>query len=975
MSGINILMTTEDPANIDTPIAGRKRIFFDNTNDDHMTSKDSGGNLHDYETEYANAGGNNGTVQFNNSGVLDGDDDLFWDNTNKRLGIGTNSPDYQFHIVNGSPSVALEDEGVDVSLDDIIGSVEFIGGESTKDVISEIRVIAALDWTDTSSPSDMKFYTTPNGSIIEALRMTIDSEGNVGIGTHNPTYNFDLKLDTAGSDAVSFENSNAAGGMELRIAAGSTQTLNLIANETASELNGIPAGTVGFTSQFDDIVFANDDGGTPTEKMRLTIDGYLGIGTDTPSQLLEVDGNAIINGYLNIGGGFLDFESTNNNIYLSDTVTPSTIGTTNISIGVNALDSINDADSDNNVVIGTNAGTALTATANPNVIIGNNALDAATSYAQGVIVGNAAGTALTSGFGNVLLGNAVLNIATGVSSRNTIVGYNATNDLTTGNSNTVLGASAGEGLTSGSDNIFIGYNAGYVGAISDFMNIGNILYGDLDNGNVGIGNSNFNEVLEVTGNILVSNPENNGALIISPSTAGYGVDPELYIQSSDTGGGVISDFHISRNAYFQTSDDTYNRVDVAQSSAGILFDSSGSLVMNFVAAAANPISWSEVYFRRTTSDTMVIGEEKPTDIGADNLIVGLNSGGTNNTGANNNIIYGIDVAPSLPTGTSDNNVLFGHNIFSGLTLGTDRNVVIGNNLPMSSVQNASHNVVIGEDLLTVVSTLTNAIVIGRNSVKAVTNIEDSVVIGTNIDNATTVFTNSIAIGEGLDLPSSTNYYMNLGGVIHADLQNGYVSIGTTVAKPSGNNAGDLFVEGEINGMYIEQTNVNNTYLGDEVAASITAAIDNICIGANAGQSLTEGSYNILIGHNTGESLEDGYSNIFIGYDVLGTGTTYDDCVVIQDNGALPSGTTSTGLNINGLITGERSSNRIRIGGTATDALLTSAALEIKSITGALIVPRMTTTQRNAMTAVNGMIIYNSTDNAFNFRENGSWVTK
>jgi hypothetical protein len=51
------------------------------------------------------------------------------------------------------------------------------------------------------------------------------------------------------------------------------------------------------------------------------------------------------------------------------------------------------------------------------------------------------------------------------------------------------------------------------------------------------------------------------------------------------------------------------------------------------------------------------------------------------------------------------------------------------------------------------------------------------------------------------------------------------------------------------------------------------------------------------------------------------------------------------------------------------------ALDVNSTTGALIVPRMTTTQRNALTAVNGMIIYNTTTNQFNFYENGAWVIK
>ncbi len=58
-------------------------------------------------------------------------------------------------------------------------------------------------------------------------------------------------------------------------------------------------------------------------------------------------------------------------------------------------------------------------------------------------------------------------------------------------------------------------------------------------------------------------------------------------------------------------------------------------------------------------------------------------------------------------------------------------------------------------------------------------------------------------------------------------------------------------------------------------------------------------------------------------------------------------------------------------GTATP----QGALDVNSTTGAFIVPRMTTTQRDALTAANGMIIYNTTTNQFNFRENGAWVIK
>ena len=51
------------------------------------------------------------------------------------------------------------------------------------------------------------------------------------------------------------------------------------------------------------------------------------------------------------------------------------------------------------------------------------------------------------------------------------------------------------------------------------------------------------------------------------------------------------------------------------------------------------------------------------------------------------------------------------------------------------------------------------------------------------------------------------------------------------------------------------------------------------------------------------------------------------------------------------------------------------ALDITSTTGALIVPRMSTAQRDALSASNGMIVYNTSTNEFNFRENGIWVNR
>jgi collagen type VII alpha len=62
-------------------------------------------------------------------------------------------------------------------------------------------------------------------------------------------------------------------------------------------------------------------------------------------------------------------------------------------------------------------------------------------------------------------------------------------------------------------------------------------------------------------------------------------------------------------------------------------------------------------------------------------------------------------------------------------------------------------------------------------------------------------------------------------------------------------------------------------------------------------------------------------------------------------------------------------------GIGTSSPNASSILDLSSTTGAFIVPRMSTTQRNALTATNGMVVYDTTLNQFYFYENGAWVTK
>ena len=192
----------------------------------------------------------------------------------------------------------------------------------------------------------------------------------------------------------------------------------------------------------------------------------------------------------------------------------------------------------------------------------------------------------------------------------------------------------------------------------------------------------------------------------------------------------------------------------------------------------------------------------------------------------------------------------------------------------------------------------------------------------------------------------------------------------TVNVPTALTAGSLTAS-TVNGIIFDSPSIDNISVGQDFTGSLTGN-GNINLGTSNLPNITSGDMNVVIGVDSGDGITDDTWNVVIGA-WAGRNSMEDNNVLIGYQAELPSGTTANGLNIANTIFGA-SNERVRIGGGSGLALLPSAALEIKSTTGALIVPKMTTTQRNAMTAVNGMIIYDTTQNAFRKRQNGSWMS-
>ena len=277
-------------------------------------------------------------------------------------------------------------------------------------------------------------------------RMRITAAGRVQVGSAVGNAYFDVSA-PAGSQPVLYWKEGGAG------------RASMFYDPAGSELNFKTYGS-------DAITFVTNN----SDRMTVLGSGNVGIGTPTPSQELDVDGDIALSGYVYKGSNrFLHNYGTYNTFVGINAGNFALSGAQdNTGIGRGALSALTDGDENAAIgawaLLGNTTGRWNTAlgcralnkntTGVSNTAVGTNAAKEVVSGNYNTVVGVDVLDASTTGSMNVAVGTSALGNATG--DDNTAIGYMTLNGLTSGTKNIALGMDAGQNLSQGSYNIYIG---------------------------------------------------------------------------------------------------------------------------------------------------------------------------------------------------------------------------------------------------------------------------------------------------------------------------------------------------------------------------------------------------------------------------------------------------------------------------------------------------------------------------------------
>ena len=211
------------------------------------------------------------------------------------LGIGTTSPSYKLHIVGTGQTLSVIKGGSGSGQ----GSAYYVQQAGSTNTLTAFGdSCAVLGGTPDQTATIYTYTNVPlTFTVSGSEKMRLDASGNLGIGTSSPgSYGkFTVQSNGAAQSALAFVDSNTSGRSWLMgpgTGTGSPTDFGFFDN-TGTQLASLY--TAGASGKWN--WYTNN-----TERMRLTVDGNLGIGTTSPGVTLDVNGSARIQNSLFVYG-------------------------------------------------------------------------------------------------------------------------------------------------------------------------------------------------------------------------------------------------------------------------------------------------------------------------------------------------------------------------------------------------------------------------------------------------------------------------------------------------------------------------------------------------------------------------------------------------------------------------------------------------------------------------------------------------
>jgi len=412
--------------------------------------------------------------------VVSQDNSLVLGNAAK-VGIGTSTPDAKLHVV---------------------GDVKIVDGNQGDGKVLTSNANGVASWQTATADND---WTVDADTLYSANGTLTIKGGKVGIGTSNPQRLLHIQSDQDDMTVGWVQNNtNAPSAMALFSTTSATSQgffsaapsdflafgqhladrVALISDGQGSDLDAAGLDLIAM-DDVADIRLYTGGMAVSNERMRITNNGNVGIGTSAPDAKLHIVGRT------RIDGDRFEFVNTGGSVF--------------VGYGAGAND---DFSFNKNVAVGDSALLSNT-TGSFNTASGYRALLSNTTGLDNTAIGYKAMYSNTTGHQNTASGYKVLySNTTGIS--NTASGYQALYSNTTGSNNTALGYGADVSTGNLTNATAIGANA--IVSQSNSLVLGNAV-------NVGIGTSAPNEKLEISGgNVAIDNGVTSRLKFVNGST-------------------------------------------------------------------------------------------------------------------------------------------------------------------------------------------------------------------------------------------------------------------------------------------------------------------------------------------------------------------------------------------------------------------------------------------------------------------------